>query len=149
MPSTSCMTRVIKSNRRRSITDSVRIWSHAVSLWPRPYGRVRAGTRTFLSCFAQADVRRQHPKRCHQYPLRLLLSRRSPIPALAQRTFAHAALQADHVPHARAGAAGDTNRHHVWFATALRTGQLIAHKQTYQLWAHRVTAVPKPTVNQP
>jgi hypothetical protein len=100
MPSTSCMTRVIKSNRRRSITDSVRIWSHAVSLWPRPYGRVRAGTRTFLSCFAQADVRRQHPKRCHQYPLRLLLSRRSPIPALAQRTFAHAALQADHVPHA-------------------------------------------------
>jgi hypothetical protein len=95
----------------------------------------RAITRS--SCGSVAEMPREYPKRRDQNSLRLLLAYRTSAPTLPHRPLAHAPLQADDVPDARAGAAGDTNRHHVRFAIALRTPprslQQAAHSQKLTL----------------
>jgi hypothetical protein len=49
------------------------------------------------------QLRRQHPQRRDQNPLRLFLPHRPAVPALSDRPLAHAALQTHDVPHAAPG----------------------------------------------
>jgi hypothetical protein len=63
--------------------------------------------RPASGCLLMAEMPREHPEGCNHDTLSLLLSDWPTTPALADCPIPHAALQADHMPHARPRRARD------------------------------------------